>query len=369
MSYYFCNSFHSHRYSSADQKIVPSGDFIQPLVPLETVWALRQTVLVGISALTIVAVMLVTETSGGQTVSEASHSSVVPSTANLPMCDIKSATQKASALQWKNRNLSNLSQPLAPGAAALAPSDPASSEASSTKDHLRLSLPGASGKPPIQEGAFCRRSEQDSQSPSTISPAQNEPPQQPPVAQNAGGQLVIHANGQDFASVLRAIGTASGIDIEMPAENAADPVFMNMGPVSTKEAIVALMDGTKYNYVIMGSRSDPGVVTRLILSGRSSAPVGAPLVAAINEAAPGSQPTLYGGHGVQEDADAMNNAALPPAQGPASIPAVVPSSVPTGINVDKLAAQSNKTRGQVLDELQKQQLQVLDNQSSSQPPQ
>ena len=65
----------------------------------------------------------------------------------------------------------------------------------------------------------------------------------------------------------------------------------------------------------------------------------------------------------------MNNAALPPAQGPASIPAVVPSSVPTGINVDKLAAQSNKTRGQVLDELQKQQLQVLDNQSSSQPPQ
>jgi hypothetical protein len=369
MSYYFCNSLHSNRYSSADQKIVPSGDLIQPLVPLEAMWTFRQTTLVAISALTIVAVMLVTKTSRGQTVSEASHSSATPSTANLPMCDIKSATQKTDALQWKNRNLSHLSQPLAPGAPTPAPSDPASSEASSTKDHLRLSLPGASGKQPIQEGAFCRRPDQDAQNPSTTSPAQNEPPQQPPIAQNTGGQLLIHANGQDFSAVLRAVGTASGIDIEMPAENAADPVFMNMGPVSAKEAIVALMDGTKYNYVMMGSRNDPGIVTRLILSERSSTLVGAPLVAAVSEAVPGSQPTLYGGQGVQEDTDAANNAVLPPAQGPGSIPAVVPSSVPTGINVDKLAAQSNKTRGQVLDELQKQQLQVLDNQSSSQPPQ
>lgn len=368
MSYSFCNSFHSHRYSSAEQKIVPSRDLIQPPVPLKMVRVLRQTVLVVVTTLAIAAMMLVTQTSVGQTTSETSHASAVPSTANPPMCDIKSATQKSGALQWKNRDLSHSSQTPAHSSTTPASSDAASSEAGSTKDHMKLSLPGTPEKSTILEGAFCKRPDQDAQNPPTTSPAQDEPPPQPPIAQNTGGQLMIHASGQDFASVLRAVGTASGIDVEMPAENAADPVFMNMGPVSAKEAIIALMDGTKYNYVIMGSRSDPGMVTRLILSERSSAPVGAPLVASASEAIAGSQPTLYGGQGVQEDADAVNTA-LPPAQGPTSIPAVVPSSVPTGINVDKLAAQSNKTRGQVLDELQKQQLQTLDNQSSSQPPQ
>lgn len=367
MSCYFCNSSHSHRCSSANQNIVHSRDLIRQLSHPETLWASRQTTLVVISALTIAAVMLVTATSRGQTTSEASHATAASSPANPPLCDVKSATQKEGALQWKNHTLSHTSQSPASGVATPASSGPASYEASSPKDHLRLSLPGAPERPSMPEGAFCRRPDQDTQGPSTTSPAQNEPPPQPPIAQNTGGQLVIHANGQDFASVLRAIGNASGIDIEMPAESGADPVFLDVGPVSAKEAIIALMDGTKYNYVIMGSRSDPGVVTRLILSERSSVSAVAPLVASVSEAVPNSQPTLYGGQGIQEDADATNVA--PVAQGPTTVPAAIPSSVPTGINVDKLAAQSGKTRGQVLDELQKQQLQVLDSQSSGQPQQ
>jgi hypothetical protein len=49
-------------------------------------------------------------------------------------------------------------------------------------------------------------------------------------------------------------------------------------------------------------------------------------------------------------------------------PSVLPSSVPTGINVQKLASESGKTPGQILDELQKHQQQMLDDQAASQSP-
>lgn len=363
MSRYLCTTSH-HRYHSADQKSVLFGDIVQQSVHPEVVSAFRQTTFIVMSVLAVVAMMFIAETCRGQAVSEASHAAAASSIANAPMCDVRSTTQKAGSPQWKNHNLSRPLQPPASGAIASEPSEPGSA-----KDHLRLSLPESQTKSPIPDGAFCRRPDQDSEKPSLVSPPpQSEQAPPPPVAQVAGGQLMIHANGQGFASVLHAVGTASGVDIEMPAESAVDPVFMNMGPVSAKEALIALMDGTKYNYVMMGSRSDPGIVTRLILSERSSATVGAPLVAAASEAAIASQSSVYGGQGFQEDAEAMN-AASSPGQSPTNVPAVIPSSVPTGINVDKLAAQSNKTRGQVLDELQKQQLQTLDNQVAPQPQQ
>jgi hypothetical protein len=40
--------------------------------------------------------------------------------------------------------------------------------------------------------------------------------------------------------------------------------------------------------------------------------------------------------------------------------------VPNGVNIQQLAAQSGKSTGQILDELQKHQLQVLDDQAAAQ---
>jgi hypothetical protein len=39
--------------------------------------------------------------------------------------------------------------------------------------------------------------------------------------------------------------------------------------------------------------------------------------------------------------------------------------VPAGVNIQQLAAQENKSPGQVLDELQKRQLEVLDQQAAA----
>jgi hypothetical protein len=252
-------------------------------------------------------------------------------------------------------------------------SDNVQSGSDAATEHLKLSMKGASEAPDPQ-GQFCNRErpEQGSKrlsetSSGTEQSTQSSPPSAPPpVAEVTGGRLTIRANGQDFATVLEAVRSVTGITVEMPAENQPEPVFMTMGPVSTRDALMALLEGTKYNYVIVGSQENAQLVNRVILSERSSQ-TAAPLVASVREVTAAPQPEVYGGQGFQADAEAQ--AAEPPLPAPPpNPPAVAPSSVPTGINIQQMAAQSGKTPGQILDDLQKRQQQVLDDQANAQQP-
>lgn len=236
-------------------------------------------------------------------------------------------------------------------------------------DRLKLSTNAAQDSQDPQ-GQFCKRerSGQNSLRPSVTadqSDAASEPAQPvttPPIAQLKDGKLTIRANGQDFAAVLESVRSVTGVTVDMPSGIDSEPVFLNMGPVSITDALVALMDGSDYNYIIVGSDKDPQLVKRLILTRRTStAPA---MLVASTQGAAGGQPSLYGGQGAEADAEA--EASEPPPPAVPTQPTVVPSSVPTGINIQQLAAQSNKTPGQILDELQKRQQQVLDDQAASQ---
>ena len=236
-------------------------------------------------------------------------------------------------------------------------------------DRLKLST-NAAQESQDPQGQFCRRerSGQNSLRPSVTAdqpdvaaePAQPATP--PPIAPLTDGKLTIRANGQDFASVLDSVRSVTGVTVEMPSGMDSEPVFLSTGPASITEALVALMDGSDYNYIIVGSEKDPRLVKRLILTRRTNA-APAMLVASAQGAA-GGQASLYGGQGVEADTEA--EASEPPPSAAPTPPTVVPSSVPTGINIQQLAAQSNKTPGQILDELQKHQQQVLDDQAASQ---
>ena len=286
---------------------------------------------------------------------------------NSKDCDGQTALQKSPSRSQKS--LTGIT-----GDQALTTSTEPQSRSDTVKDNLKLSTKAESdGKNELQ-GQFCKRdrSDQTAPPPPAISPmaaVQSSPT--PSVAPQAvavvtGQGLTIRANGQEFSSVLDAIRTVTGITVDMPTQDRGEPVFMTLGPVSTKDALVALLEGTRYNYVIVGSDRDPRVVTRVILSERSSSLPGA-LVASAQEAPVAPQPELYANQGGREDAEAQSAEPPPPIQ-PPNPPAAIPSSVPTGINIQQLAAQSGKTTGQILDELQKHQLQVLDDQAAAQPP-
>ncbi|MBV8673794.1 MAG: hypothetical protein JOZ33_10200 [Acidobacteriaceae bacterium] len=245
------------------------------------------------------------------------------------------------------------------------PSEHQSSTGDGT-DRLKLSTK-ADRENPDPQGQFCRRerSDQKSLQPSATSdqPESSSEPAQtltPPIAQVTDGKLTIRANGQEFASVLESVRSATGFTVEMPPGVNSEPVFLNVGPTSTAEALMALLDGTNYNYIIVGSERDPRAVKRLILTDRSSNGTGT-LVASSQGAPVPSQPALYGA--VQPDSDSD---AEPPSPAPMPMqPAAVSSTIPK-VNIQKLAAESGKTPGQILDELQKKQEQMLDDQAASQ---
>jgi hypothetical protein len=248
------------------------------------------------------------------------------------------------------------------------PADPQSATEGGS-DRLKLSTRAAQESSDAQ-GQFCKRerpgqntlrpSETSDQSGTASDSAQ--PAEAPPIAQLTDGKLTIRANGQDFASVLESVRSATGFTVEMPSGVDSEPVFLSMGPASVTDSLITLMEGTKYNYIIVGSEKDPRLVKRLILSERTSA--SAATLVASTQGAPGTpQPSLYGGQGVQADTEAEASEPPPPPPPPTQ-PSIIPPSVPTGVNIQQLAAQSNKTPGQILDELQKHQQQVLDDQAS-----
>jgi hypothetical protein len=182
-----------------------------------------------------------------------------------------------------------------------------------------------------------------------------------PIATVDNGKVTIHANGEPLAAVLEAVRTATGVAINVPPDGDSEPVFMNLGPTSVRDALVALVDGTRFNYMIVGSPTDSERVSEVILSIRSRSDGGSAVASA--DGTPSVQATLYGGQGFRADTDAETTE--PAIPNPPTQPTEVPTSVPAGVNIQQLAAQENKSPGQVLDELQKRQLEVLDQQAAA----
>jgi hypothetical protein len=177
-----------------------------------------------------------------------------------------------------------------------------------------------------------------------------------PIVSYAGGELTIHAENVPLRDVLEAIQARAGITVEFPQEAMEDSVFDHVGPVPAQAALAQLLYGSGYNYVIQTSSQDPQVVTKLVLSAQTHVASASPPQHPIppkNEQA--DNQALYGNN---------TQVAIEP------IPPVPAAStligIPTGFNVQQAATTSGKTPGQILDELQKHQLQVLDDQS---PPQ
>jgi hypothetical protein len=176
-----------------------------------------------------------------------------------------------------------------------------------------------------------------------------------PIAELVGGKLTIRAQGQDFTTVMDAVRSATGIAMEVPPGGENEKVFVNIGPVPVRDALVALLDGSNYDYIILTSEQDPQLAKRLILSLRAGQDGSA--VAAAQPPQP-VEPAPLPAYNAEEDAEAE------PTPIPVQ-PRVIPSSVPTGIDVAKMAAENHMTRGQMLDQLQKQQEQMLDDQAAA----
>lgn len=82
------------------------------------------------------------------------------------------------------------------------------------------------------------------------------------------GQLTVVAHNCTLADVLRAIKKQIGADVDIPP-SATERVVADLGPAGPRQVIADLLNGTHFNYVMVGSASDPSVVQSLALTPKS----------------------------------------------------------------------------------------------------
>jgi hypothetical protein len=93
-------------------------------------------------------------------------------------------------------------------------------------------------------------------------------PALPPQVHYSRGQLTIVAENSTLADILAAVRSQTGAQVDVPP-SATERVVAHLGPGPTRDVLTALLNGTHFNYVMIGSPAHPDHVDRLILTLKS----------------------------------------------------------------------------------------------------
>jgi hypothetical protein len=87
-----------------------------------------------------------------------------------------------------------------------------------------------------------------------------------------GGLLTISAQNSTLGEILRDVRKLTGASIEIPqGSGASERVVTHLGPGAPRDVLAGLLNGSSFNYVMVGSSSDPTAVSSVILSAKPSA--------------------------------------------------------------------------------------------------
>lgn len=89
----------------------------------------------------------------------------------------------------------------------------------------------------------------------------------PPRVTYENGQLTIVAPNSTLGDILRAVHKQTGADIDVP--DARERVATTIGPGPAQEVMSELLNGSRFNYILLGSPQDPTALTRVVLVARS----------------------------------------------------------------------------------------------------
>ena len=108
-------------------------------------------------------------------------------------------------------------------------------------------------------------------------PTPEQMPAQIPEVLYSDGLLTINAQNSTLNDVLAAVRRVTGATIEKPPMGGSDRVAVRLGPGQPKDVLAALLNGSRYDYVIVGPMGHPGGVQRIILTARANMPSQSPL--------------------------------------------------------------------------------------------
>jgi hypothetical protein len=82
------------------------------------------------------------------------------------------------------------------------------------------------------------------------------------------GKLRIWANKATLAEVMAEVHRSTGAEMTMPAGSGQDPIIADLGPAPAREVLAALLYGSPFNFVIVGTDNDPSQLRGIFLTMR-----------------------------------------------------------------------------------------------------
>jgi hypothetical protein len=175
----------------------------------------------------------------------------------------------------------------------------------------------------------------------------------PPHVSYENGQLTIVAANSTLGDILKAVRKQTGADIDVP--DAKERVVTHLGPGPAQDVIADLLNGSRFNYVLLGSPQNPAVLTKVVLVARSTPDTGnhptpQQPVAAVQPPSPEAQADAAG-----NDADATPPEENTVDENPPDQAAVENGDQPQGQPDNPPGV---KTPQELLQEMQQRQLQM-----------
>ena len=85
------------------------------------------------------------------------------------------------------------------------------------------------------------------------------------IVSHHGGLLSIHADRATLAEVLNEVHRETGADIELPPGAGQDKVVVDLGPARAGDVLTSLLNGSGFNFIVVGSADDPTRLQRVRL--------------------------------------------------------------------------------------------------------
>src|SRR6202044_3235317 len=97
-----------------------------------------------------------------------------------------------------------------------------------------------------------------------------------PQVSYENGLLTIVAQNSTLSDILRGVRKHTSADIEIPA-TANERVVMRLGPAPAREVMAELLNGSRFNYILLGSSEDSNALVRVVLVAKTpDTPTGQP---------------------------------------------------------------------------------------------
>lgn len=168
------------------------------------------------------------------------------------------------------------------------------------------------------------------------------------------GLLTIVAPNSTLGDILRGVRKHTSAEIDIPA-TATERVVTRLGPAPAREVMAELLNGSRFNYILLGSPEDANALVRVVLVAKTpDTPTPAEAAAAANGA---PSPAANPADAAAAEAEAADDSAADDSadQSPAEAEQTQPGDQP-GV----------KTPQQLLQEMQQRQLQMQQQQQAGQ---